>query len=338
VTGSRAVRVTAALLQRPAGLGVRVVANGRLDACVRALEQLDGGAPTALHDLRVSLRRLRSWLRTFRPYLNDTLRKRTGRRLKRLVRATNGARDLEVWGEWLVDQPDLARWHRAGARYLAQHLEAEGSAGRDRAVDRVRRRLPKIIGALRNELATYALHVRGGPSVDHRMSAAVADALRRECRRLRRRMDRVESLTDAGAIHATRIAAKKLRYLAETLEPSAAADIAQALSELQDVLGAVHDMQLLVARLVDEIEAAGAADARRKAQQRVGLELDDRAGAPPRRAVAGLAELAARAQLRAQNEFLRFTDEWTPARIAGLEASVEQIADGLVTNKSADGR
>ena len=58
---------------------------------------------------------------------------------------------------------------------------------------------------------------------------------------------RIESEHDVGAVHRTRIAAKNLRYLVETLEPRAAAtEVAADLSSLQDELGVVHDMQLLL--------------------------------------------------------------------------------------------
>jgi CHAD domain-containing protein len=321
-------RVTHALLPRPAALATRVVANARLDACLTALEQMDAGAPEALHDLRVSLRRLRSWLRTFRPYLDDTVRGRSYRRLRRLVRATNGARDLEVWSEWLAGQSVFAARERAGARYLAAALANDGEAAHTRALDRVRRRVPKIANALRDDLATYTLHVRGGASVDHRMSAAVADALRSGCRRLLRRAARVEVLTDVAAIHATRIAAKKLRYLAETLESTEAADAAQALSELQDVLGAVHDMQLLVVRILGDVEAAGGADARRRAQLKVGLEAGERPELS-RRAVAGLTEVAARAQRRAHEEFDKFVREWKDGRIDDMDTVLTRVANDV---------
>ena len=161
------------------------------------------------------------------------------------------------------------------------------------------------------------------------MSVAVADALRSAFRRLCRRAARIEELTDVEAIHATRIAAKKLRYVAETLELPEAADTAQALSELQDVLGTVHDMQLLVARLLDEIELAAGAEARRRARAKAGLEPDGRGGAAPHRAISGLTEIAVRAQRRAEDEFTRYTREWKGERLDVVGAAVASIADNL---------
>lgn len=329
MTSSSNAVVTQSLLQRPAALAARIVAGVRLDASVDALGQMDAGGAEALHDLRVSLRRLRSWLRTFRPFLDDTVRRRTYRKLKKLVHATNSARDLEVWGEWFETQKDLPPNARSGARYLAECLSREGDSAHARSLDKVQRKLPKLINTVRRELATYSLHVRGGANVDHPMSSAIADALRAEMRRVRRRADGLESLADTDAIHATRIAAKKVRYVVETLEGDAAAEIADALSELQDTLGAVHDMQLLVDRLLDDIEAAGGAEIRQRAQLRLGLETGDRGAAPPRRAVVGLIEIARRARERAESELSRYQNDWVNGRLDEIEVAVARIADEL---------
>jgi hypothetical protein len=87
-------------------------------------------------------------------------------------------------------------------------------------------------------------------------------------------------------------------------------------------------MQSFVDHLVDAVEAAGAADARRRARRALGLEPEEDS-APPRGAVAGLGELARRAQSRAEREFRRFTEEWDRARVAAVEAAIERLAAGL---------
>ena len=86
-------RLTPALLEMPAPHAVRVIASGLLDDVVAAHARLDDDEADALHDLRVALRRLRSWLRAFRPELSDTVRGRTRRKLSALASATNEARD-----------------------------------------------------------------------------------------------------------------------------------------------------------------------------------------------------------------------------------------------------
>jgi CHAD domain-containing protein len=55
----------------------RIIATARLAAVRGAYERFEADEPDALHQLRVSLRRLRSWLRAYRPELEDTMHRRT---------------------------------------------------------------------------------------------------------------------------------------------------------------------------------------------------------------------------------------------------------------------
>ena len=137
-----------------------IVADSRLDACVDAAERLDSNASEALHDLRVSLRRLRTWLRAFRPFVDDTVGRKSRRRLRRLVRSTNSARDLEVWSIWIAEQDQSERRARVATRYVLDLLNRDGDDTNDGDVAGVRRRLPKLEKQLRVELATYSLHTR----------------------------------------------------------------------------------------------------------------------------------------------------------------------------------
>src|SRR5678815_877357 len=112
----------------------RIIATARLAAVRGAYERFNADEPDALHQLRVALRRLRSWIRAYRPELEDTTRRRTLRRLRKLVRTTNGARDAEVWATWIDAQTESAAKARAGHRYIAaqltkQHDRASGEAG-----------------------------------------------------------------------------------------------------------------------------------------------------------------------------------------------------------------
>ncbi len=84
-------------MDRSAEEGARVVALGLLAEAGGAAEALASGAgDEPLHDFRVALRRLRSALRTFRPWLEDSVRPRQEKRLKKIARSTNEERDAEV--------------------------------------------------------------------------------------------------------------------------------------------------------------------------------------------------------------------------------------------------
>ncbi len=95
--------LTPILLAEPAPQATRALASERLMEVTAAYDRFLAGEETGLHDLRVSLRRLRSWLRAYRPEVNDTLRSKTRRRLNRLAQATNAAREAEVALAWIVE-------------------------------------------------------------------------------------------------------------------------------------------------------------------------------------------------------------------------------------------
>ena len=59
------------------------------------------GDGDALHDFRVAVRRLRSWMRAFDDELAGTVRPKARRRLKRIADATRASRDFEVHIDWL---------------------------------------------------------------------------------------------------------------------------------------------------------------------------------------------------------------------------------------------
>src|SRR5512137_1199639 len=112
-------------LDRSAREGARAVALALLadatDAAVRAGDATDAAA---LHDFRVAVRRLRSTLRAWRPALGASLRGKDVRRLRRVARATNAARDAEVTLEWIAEATgELAAPHRRAAEWLAARLE-----------------------------------------------------------------------------------------------------------------------------------------------------------------------------------------------------------------------
>src|SRR6476646_3575706 len=118
-------QVSRELLAQPAKRAARVISRSRLDVVRAAYERFDTADADALHDLRVGLRRLRSWLRAFRPEIDDTVRGKTRRRLRDLTQITNAARDAEVWREWIDTQTGLSARARVGLRYVTKWLRVD---------------------------------------------------------------------------------------------------------------------------------------------------------------------------------------------------------------------
>jgi CHAD domain-containing protein len=322
-------RLTPALLAMPAQHSVRLVASGLLDTLLAAHERFADEDADGLHDLRVAMRRLRSWLRAFRPELSDTVRGRTRRRLRSIAEATNEARDDEVVLAFLERQTNLSSRPRATARALADQLEQV----RDDHARRLRRTLARDLTKAAHGLATeleswWEQHTVDDPRPAQPMSAALADAIRQHVRRVETALARIESASSADDAHRARIAVKRLRYLLEPLDESlGAADPIRQLQTLQRELGDARDAHRIATHLVREIGERSARDARRRALTVVGIVPDE--DAAPREPVvtrAGVTELARRAHAARDAAFSEFTTRWADAGIAALVEQVRGVA------------
>jgi CHAD domain-containing protein len=270
--------------------------------------------------VRVAIRRLRSWIRAYRPYVDDTLKKKTRRRLRDLARVTSGARDAEVAAAWVRAHSDVPVRARSGFRDVAERLESERDAGLREIKSQFARDLPGALSALRKQLAEYFdQQTVGEPVVVESMSAAAAAATVRQATRVARALGRIKDDTDVDAAHRARIAAKRLRYLIEPMyeRGHAPASVAQ-LKALQDQLGDARDMHLFAQRLVREIGEMAARDARKRALASIGVARGKRAKRTYSRVRPGMVELAQRAHQRELESVAAFRRQWTPDAVTAL--------------------
>ncbi|HEX9219502.1 MAG TPA: CHAD domain-containing protein, partial [Gemmatimonadaceae bacterium] len=130
------------MLREPVERGVRLVAISLLDDARQAGDKLtslsnelrDGltAADDAVHDFRVAVRRVRSWVRAFKPWLCDDISRKQRRRLSGIAEATRAARDAAVHLEWLrKERPELTARQRVGQTWLSERLETQRSEGAD---------------------------------------------------------------------------------------------------------------------------------------------------------------------------------------------------------------
>jgi CHAD domain-containing protein len=210
------------------------------DAAIRL-----GGDIEHVHKARVATRRLRSDLRTLRPVLDRDWVSRVREELRWAAAALGEVRDADVLLEELRKQ---AAGLRAADAALADALLAQLSAERNRANERLLAVLDSNrYLALLNDLTAAA----ADPPLDR--SAADLDAaarslfprlIRKPWRRLRQT---VRDLGDAPSdedLHLVRKRAKAVRYAAEAAAPVVgrqARKLAEAMENLQEVLGALHD-------------------------------------------------------------------------------------------------
>lgn len=322
------------LLSRSAPGAAAQLGLGMLDEVGAAAARLDDPDDTeSLHDFRVALRRLRTLLRGFRAELADAVSKKPQRRLRDLARRTSAGRDAEVELAWVrTRRAELARGSRGGLRWLVARLAAR----RDRAYTAVHDELAPEFRHIARRLRRALLEVSEDASLQAAPFAlAAARVLRSHATTLGENLAAVRSARDVDAIHGSRIAVKRSRYLLEWLAsdvPQAATLVAR-LRELQDLLGELRDVQVLIAELGDAVADAAAERARALHARALGSKIaSPRAGHRARGPAPGSAGLLALARLAAETEgrlVRQVTIEWADTAGRALVHDIVALADSL---------
>jgi CHAD domain len=125
--------------------------------------------------------------------------------------------------------------------------------------------------------------------------------------------------TNVEALHDMRIAAKRLRYVLELHEPvlgEASAKAAKRTKKLQDLLGEIHDCDVMVPRVERHIERLRLEDAAavREAAGTESEDLDPKAAraAPNRLLYRGLESLIVYLRARRDVLYAQFVRTWEP--------------------------
>jgi CHAD domain-containing protein len=327
------MRIPSDLLARPAEEAVRRLALVQLERASAARAQLvEGDREEALHDFRVALRRLRSLLRSHRPVFAAAFPKKALRRIAALARDTNPGRDAEVHLAWLTSfAGELTSAERAGAAELVRELTDR----RDESYRKVERDIVRDFGPLAEDLGARLVVYQVRVDLEHAsrpqtFSAATREALAAAGDEFFAKLAAIETAADETAGHAARIAAKRLRYLAEPVAPwiESAARPVEHLRALQDLLGELHDGQLLaahVAQTLAELES-------KRAQTLIAATLEraspNSLPATPvrRRERAGLLAVARRLGARRAELFRELERDWLGENAALRGELVEALA------------
>src|SRR5262245_19077649 len=215
----------------------------RVAALTRALPAAKDGDAKSLHQARVATRRLRAALPVF-----GTGRKaeKVTRCVRRLTRVLGPARELDVS---LLILDELENTHDV-PRSAIYRLRGSIADERRRLQDHVRERLDEFdIHKVRKRAIAVA---RKGVDKTPRDAEAVAWARERATRRVRRldaAIEHAAGLYLPDRLHDVRIAIKKLRYTLE-LNAGRPRNVAslRTLKSMQDLLGRMHDLEVLIAR------------------------------------------------------------------------------------------
>ncbi|HEX3126318.1 MAG TPA: CHAD domain-containing protein [Thermoanaerobaculia bacterium] len=323
------------LRERPPEEGARLLALHHLDQAADAFPRLQDPADTeALHDFRVALRRLRSCLRSYGPWLDKSLPRKLRRRLKKLAAATGPGRDTEVQIEWLRGRSrHLGSHHRAGLAWLLARLEERMREANEDMADHIPDEFPRLEEALRKRLSTYTTEVHLDAASRPTLAEAAAAILRDQASELRSNLSHVEDPADEEQAHEARISAKRLRYLLEPFaeELPEAASVVKHMKGLQETLGELHDAHVLEHELAGSLDVAAVERARRLLEINLSGVPDDALLRAERRRVreSGVLALAKLNRVRRDRLFDDLETDWLDGQGEAFFEEVEALASRL---------
>jgi len=309
--------------------------------CLGLLQQADGALgrhergedDEALHDFRVALRRLRSVIRAYRPYLKGSAKKKPRSRLSALAASTNPARDFEVQMDWLSKRgAELDPDAKSGASHLAERLRARGHEAPP--PEALRKEFDPLHRSLRKAFSRLRLRLDEDSDFLSATGALVAE----NASRLKKSLEAVSSAEDGEDLHRARIEAKRLRYLLEPIsaEVPEARTLVKEMKTLQDVLGELQDMRVLSQSIAAELERAAVEEARRLrdiALQGGGIDTES---PPPH---PGLLALLRAQRERRDRQFAALSRGWLSGVADAFFERVERLARSLASmSEPAKGR
>jgi CHAD domain-containing protein len=224
--------------------------SSRLSRFTRVLHGVEKGNVSAIHHTRVASRRLREVLPILQ--LDSDRSAKLRRRVRKVTRRLGPPRELDVL-LLLIDE--LRRSRRYSARALKLVRDEATQARRALSVELAAKGTESDLKRVARKLGRVSEELQATPdtAVQLRAMRWAIDA-----RIVRRSEALTTAIADAGQVylaerlHAVRIAMKKLRYGLElSVEIAGERDSSdlRALKRSQDLLGRMHDLQVLIDRV-----------------------------------------------------------------------------------------
>ena len=211
-----------------------------VDLALHAEAYSEFGEPRALHALRVSTRRLKSYLATFDRLLDETGAKRVRQHLNWLLKVSAEARNIDVFAQTYL--------HAQSPAHLATVVMAAGAAAHARtrgvlASARFRGLLLDIVSWLETH-AWRGRTDRANRALGGKIKRFARKSLSRRLESLTRRTGNLRTL-DPEARHEVRLKIKRLRYVLEAFASLFAsgdsAPYLRSLRAIQSYLGDLND-------------------------------------------------------------------------------------------------
>lgn len=228
------------------------VLRKRLGVFTRMLHGVEKGDVRALHRTRVASRRLRELLPILQ--VDRELTRKLVRRLRKVTNRLGTVRELDVLFQLLDELHDPGRSGEGAVQRVSSAVSRERDAARARLLE-------KLPMAELRRLASRLDDIVSEPAPRKTASNRHLEAASRwavEARMANRANRLTTAMQEAGAVylpdrlHAVRIALKKLRYAVELRDELAGitqGEDLRALKRNQDLLGRMHDLQVLIDRV-----------------------------------------------------------------------------------------
>jgi CHAD domain-containing protein len=201
--------------------------------------------PEYVHQARVTIRRLRSQLRTFRDLCDRVWADELNRDLQRLGRVLGGVRDTDVLAATVASMP----LGEPGRTQLLASINGDRQAPRHRLLDLLD---DPWCAAMLERLVEAAADPVLAPQADDPARPVLPSLVARPWRRLRRAVRSLPEPPSDEALHEVRILAKRCRYAADAVRPvigAPAQRFAKGMAALQDELGHLNDVVVITPRL-----------------------------------------------------------------------------------------
>lgn len=223
-----------------------VLLSQRLTSLVDAMPAAQAGDMRSVHQARVATRRLREALPVLSASVSTRSLSRVRRQVRRMTRALGPVRELDVA---LGHLDELRAGNVVSSRAIARVRQAVTLERQKRRREMLAAITPGKVEKLRQRLGS----VGSDPAAAETGAALeeVAQQVARRARHLAAAIERAGGLYLPDRLHAVRVAAKKLRYALEIereLKRSRATARITQLKRVQDLLGEMHDFEILIDR------------------------------------------------------------------------------------------
>jgi CHAD domain-containing protein len=239
--------------ETPVDVAAPAILRAKSDPLFALEERAAGGQDMdAVHDMRVASRRLREALRLLEPFFPPKRYQTVFRSVRVITRTLGPVRDSDVF----IDAfRGLIRWLPEGGRKAVAFFIGYRLGRRRAELATMRRSLSKLdLAQGRKSFERFASAPKHTKASARRLGDLAHEAVEQRLATVYGYLPAALSEDNIEAQHAMRIAVKQLRYAVEVFAPCYGEEFERlhaTLTEMQDVLGDLHDLHVFLDLLHD---------------------------------------------------------------------------------------